>query len=491
MGIIGRQTIKSTIYIYLGVVIGFFIRAHFFPNFLTTAQIGILALLVSYGSIFARVALLGFNHATIRYFPYFRNKEEGHAGFLSIYLMVITVGFLVFLVIYQITGTFWVENGKSELFSQYYFLCIPLTIGLLIYTVMDNYNTVLYNASTGVLIREFGLRILTLLSLVPLIYGLIGFNTFIKLYVGTFFIIALLMTGFIIWRGEFHLNFRFKKIDKSMLSGMTGISIFGLFTGLTTEVVLQINNILVNQYYDESQTGIYVTNFFFATLILIPSRGLNKIAPTMISDAFKIGDIKGINRIQFKSTINQLLIGVLIFIGLCINLDNIYYILPESFAIGSWVIILTGMANVIQMSAGVSSAIIGFSDYYRYNTFLSILQLVILIAVNLVLLPHFGITGAAVATLVASFVINYIKYLITKKKFGIQPYGKKHLLVLGIALLCLGFNQLIPVMEYYIFDIAVRSILISVVFVSINYFLKTSLQLNDNLNKALRMLRIR
>jgi O-antigen/teichoic acid export membrane protein len=474
----------------LGVVIGFVVRAHLFPQYLTEAQIGVVALLISYGSIFAQVALMGFNHAAIRYFPYFRNRDLSHSGFLSLYLLVVAVGFLVFLVIYNLTGKYLVHSEEIETFSQYYHLCIPLTVGILIFTVMDNYNTILYNASTGVLLRELGLRLLVLLSITPLIYGLIDFDLFSKLYVGTYLVIALLMLSFIVWRGEFHLNFSFQDIERNMMRAMAGISIFGFLTGLTNVAVLQVNNILINEFYDEAQTGIFVTNFFFATLILLPSRGLNKIAPTVISDAFKKSDIESVNRIQYKSTINQQLIAVLLYVGLLINLPNIYQILPESFAIGSWVIILCGLANVIQMTGGISSAIIGFSRYYRINTYLSILQLVLLVGLNVLLLPKYGINGAAWATLIAMLILNILKFWIIKDKFSIQPYGKKHVIVMITALVCIGINVVLPKQDHFIVDIMFRSIPVALVYVTLNYLLKTSRQLNDNINKSLRILRI-
>ncbi len=490
MGIIGRQTIKSTIYIYIGVVIGFFVRAHFFPQYLSEAEIGVIALLISYGSIFAQVALLGFSHATIRYFPYFRNRDQSHGGYLSLYLLIISIGFLIFLVIYKITGNILVDSEEIDLFSQYYYLCIPLTAGILLFTVMDNYNTVLYNASTGVLLRELGLRLLGLFALIPLILGLIDFKFFSQLFVGTYIVAAFLMVGFIIWRGEFHLNLDFKTIEKSMVRAMAGISIFGFLTGLTNVAVLQVNNILINEFYDEAKTGIFVTNFFFATLILLPSRGLNKIAPTVISDAFKNGDIETVNRIQYKSTINQQLIAVLLYVGLYINLSNVYEILPESFAIGSWVIVICGLANVIQMTGGVSSAIIGFSQHYRINTYLSILQLFLLISLNVILLPGYGITGAAWATLLAMLVLNVLKFLILRAKFDIQPYSKKHFIVMLTAIVCIGVDALIPTQSHFIVDILTRSIPVAIIYTGLNYILKTSRQLNDNINKSLRLLRI-
>ena len=490
MGLIGRQSIKSTVYIYLGVVVGFILRAKLFPQYLSESEIGILALLISYASIFAQIAILGFNHATIKYFPFYRNPKLGHHGFLLLYLLVATAGFLLFMGLQWLVAevTF---NDETDLFSQYYFLCIPLTASLLLFMVMDNYNTALYNASTGVFLREFVLRVAMLAFFLLFIWEIIDFPSYAYFYIGSFFLIALLMTAFIVWRGEFLVKPTSRLWNKTLLKAMAGISIFGLLTGLNTVVILQVNNILIDAYYDEAMTGIYITNFFFAALILLPSRGLNKIAPTIISNAFKARDLDTIHSVQYKSTINQMVIGLLLFVGLYINLHNVYRILPDAYAIGSMVIVYTGLANVIQMLGGIGSSIIGFSDYYRYNTYLTIIQLVTLVLLNILLLPTWGITGAALATLGAIVVINILKFVFLKAKFNIQPYGIKHLLGLMIAAICLGVNYYLPQLPQLIPDILMRSVVITIVFVSLNYLLRISPEMNNAINKALEKLRIR
>ncbi len=491
MGIIGRQAIKSTIYVYFGVLIGFVLRAQLFPNFLTESQIGILALLVSYSSIYAQVALLGFNHGAIKYFPFFRDSKSGHQGFLLLYLLIALGGFLIFLVLQKVVFNLAYSGQENTVFAQYYYLCIPMTLGLLVFMLFDNYNTILYNASTGVLLREFGSRLLMIIFFVPLVMEWMSFDQYALLYVGSFIIIAMLMTGFVGWRGELQLKPTPSLWEGKLLKAMALISGFGFITGLNNVLILQVNNILIDQYYDEALTGIYVTNFFFAALILMPSRGLNKIAPTIISDAFKNNDLKVIHGVQYKSTINQFMIALLIFMGLMINLDHVYEILPESFAIGIWVIVLTGLANLIQMLGGVSSAIIGFSNHYRYNTLLSVVQLIVLIAVNLLTLPKWGITGAAVANLAAIALLNVLKFIFLKRKFNIQPYSFKHLLIVIVALLCWGINAFLPELSNLYLDILYRSLIFTLVYGILNYFLKISRDMNNTINKTLEKLRIR
>ncbi|MCK4664785.1 MAG: oligosaccharide flippase family protein [Bacteroidales bacterium] len=95
MGVIQKQSISGVIYSYIGVGLGFFITVILFTRFLSTEQIGLLRLLVSYSTIIAMFASLGINSVTIKLFPYFRNVEKKHHGYLGIALLVSLIGFFI------------------------------------------------------------------------------------------------------------------------------------------------------------------------------------------------------------------------------------------------------------------------------------------------------------------------------------------------------------------------------------------------------------
>ena len=82
MGIIIKQTIKSSIYAYTGIALGFITTALLMPKVLTEAEVGLVRLLVSIMVLLAQVSNLGFNAAGGRLFPYFRNPERQHNGYL-------------------------------------------------------------------------------------------------------------------------------------------------------------------------------------------------------------------------------------------------------------------------------------------------------------------------------------------------------------------------------------------------------------------------
>ncbi|RZK92226.1 MAG: hypothetical protein EOO62_33500, partial [Hymenobacter sp.] len=88
MGIVRRQGLRNTLISYVGLGIGFVNTTLVLPRLLAAEQLGLLNVLVALATLGQLVSALGFTNITMRYFPYFRNPETGHSGFLPLLLGV-------------------------------------------------------------------------------------------------------------------------------------------------------------------------------------------------------------------------------------------------------------------------------------------------------------------------------------------------------------------------------------------------------------------
>lgn len=93
MGHIKSQTIKGSIFSYLGVILGFAISGLLLPRILTTGENGLLKLLIAWSALFAQFGTLGFAHATGRLFSVFRDEKSNHHGFFALSAIVSLAGF--------------------------------------------------------------------------------------------------------------------------------------------------------------------------------------------------------------------------------------------------------------------------------------------------------------------------------------------------------------------------------------------------------------
>jgi O-antigen/teichoic acid export membrane protein len=481
MGIIQRQSIKGTIYSYIGVIIGFVTTALFFPRILSTEEIGLLKLLVSFSIIFAQLGSLGFNSVLYRLFPYFRNPQKGHNGFLSVAMIVSILGTLISFILLKLLSATIISNNieSSTLFVDYFYLLYPLILFTIFFNLFDTYNRALYDAVSGTILKELVQRIFILLSIIVYFFDLISVKQFVYAYTISLSLPTLILYLLLVKRKHFLLSKPSHLFTKPMIKDMIDLSFFGIIGGFGSMAIFQVDSILINKYLGLGPTGIYATNFYFGSLILISSRTLLRISATVISESWKRNDLINIADVYKKSAINQAVISLILFVLLWLNIENIYHILPEKFAIGKWVIFYIGLANVIEMSTGANSMIIQTSKYYRVNTVFIFIWLGLLILTNILLIPVYGITGAAIGTLFSNAFTNLLRFGFLRIKFNMQPFGYKSLTLLLIGAGSYLAAAYIPRLNNFIFDIIVRSGVCIVLFV----FLVIRLKISEEINK--------
>lgn len=480
MGIIQKQTIKGTFYSYIGVAIGFITVGILFPRFLNPDEIGLLNLLVAFSAIFAQVASLGVNSVTTRYFSYFRNPEKKHHGFLYILLLVASFGFILSITVFFILKSSIVQNNieKSDLLVEYINYIIPLILFTLFFTIFDNYNKVLFNAVFGIFLKEFFQRILILISILLLILKFISFSQFLFLYIVSLCIPTIYIIFYIIRKKEFSLHRDPTFLKKNLVKSMTSVAIFGIIGGFSNILINYIDKIMINSILDISSTGIYATAAFFGIVILIPSRSLLKIASAIIADAWKEKKLYLIKDIYYKSCINQFIIGLLIFIGIWANINNVFEIITKEFISGKYVIFFICLTNLIDMGTGVNGVIISTSKYYFWQTYFILFLATLVVISNFIFIPIWGITGAAVATFISGFLYNLGRYLFLYKKFKFQPFNYRYIIVIAIGLLSYFGSALLPEFNNFILDIILRSSFILLIYLPLIYFSKVSEEVN-------------
>jgi len=488
LGIIVKQTIKGTIYSYLGVGLGFITTAILLPHLLKPEEIGLLNLLVAFSAIFAQFASLGMNSVTTRLFSYFRSIENNHHGFLFILISVSLIGFILSTVGYFILKPSIIENNieKSYLFVEYIYYLVPLVFFTLFFIVLDNYNKVLFNASYGIFLKEFYQRILILISIILFALKLISFRYFVLTYVISLSLPTINLIIHLIRKKEFSLKYSSLLLKQKMRKSMYSVAFFGILGGFSGATIGYVDKIMVNALLDIQSTGIYATAAFFGVIVIIPSRSLLKIASAVIADAWKAKNLFIIKDVYYKSCINQLIIALLIFIGIWANINNVFKIIPAEFIRGKYVIFFICLANLIDMGTGVNGIIIGTSKYYRWQTYFIIFLAVLTIISNYLLIPKWGITGAAIATALSGFIYNFSRYIFLLVIYKFQPFNYKYLIVLTIGVISYYGSTLLPELSNFILDIIFRSGIIIVIYLPMIYFFNISSDLNQKINEVFK-----
>jgi len=490
LGIIQKQSISGTIYSYIGVILGFVITVVLYTRILTTEEIGLLRVIVSYATLFAQFAGLGFSAVSVKMFPHFRDPEKKHHGFLGLSLIVGLVGFSIALIVFLVLKPLVIDQSqdKSALFNEYFYYVIPLILFTLLFNVFDTYYRVLYNAVKGIFYKEIIQRGFVIIVILLYYFQLIDFNWLVILYILAMITPSILLFGSLIRSKQLHLRPDFTFISKGLRNEMISVGFFGILASFSGVLVLNIDILMINDMLGLSAAGIYTVTFYFGTLILVPLRTMGKISSVVVADAWKANDLITIKNIYKKSSISLSVIGILLFLGIWGNIDNIFHMIKPDFLPGKWVIFFIGIANLLDISLGVNPHIIVNSKYYRFLSYFLFGFAIVLVVSNLLLIPVYGIVGAAIASLISKFIYNLVKYLFLFSKFKLQPFDYKFLILIVIGLSAYWISTLIPSFSNYIVDIIIRSSAITALFMVPVYAFSISDDINQRINHFLQKL---
>jgi O-antigen/teichoic acid export membrane protein len=485
MGIIEKQATKNAIYSYLGAGLGFITVMGL--SRMTAAENGVIRILVSYAALFAQFANLGFTSVTIRFFPYFRNKDKGHHGFLFYALIVSLIGFLLCWLVFLFLQPHLIESNraKSPLFVTYLFYLMPLTLFTVFFNIFDSYLRAGFSSVIGSFYKEFLQRILILVVLCLYLLKLIDFNVFMLLYIAFTCLPTVMLMIYIIYKGEWHTRPAKGFITSDLKKEMLHLGFYSILAGGAGAIILNIDAIMVNQMLGEEQTGIYGIAFYFGTILLIPARSIYRITSSIVAENFRQDKIEAIKKLYRQSCNTQLAIGALLFIGIVANIDNIMQLLDPKFGPGKNVIIILSAGYVVEMATGINQVIISNSKYYKYDAYFIFIMMAITIVSNWILIPIYGITGSAMATAITVVVNNALRYFLLKKKYHMQPFDLNNLKLIIISIISILPGILIPQINNIYIDLGVRSCAIGVLFVFLILRTEASPELNNKARKIL------
>ncbi len=481
MGVIRTQTIKGTIFTYLGAVIGVITNIFLFAKYFTTEQVGLISVIFAYALLFSQLASLGIDSVTVRLFPYFRNETKKHNGFVFLLTTTLLIGFLLSTILFFVIKPYIIENvgETTNLFSEYANFVIPLAFFSLLFNSFEVYSRVLYKSVRGTFLKEFIQRILIVIAILIYILHFVNFNSFVIYYSIAIAIPTVILIILIFFDKQ--LSFKRVKgfIKPELKKSIISVAFYGIVSAFASTVILSIDRIMIERMLGLSEAGIYSIAFFFGVIITMSSRALLKISSIIVADAWKNNDLNTIRDVYYKSCINQMIFSALLFVGIWANIDNVFYILPANYILGKYVILWVCLGSFIDMSTGINNAIIGTSKYYKIQSLFMAIFVLIIIITNYLLIPIYGITGAGIANAISLFLFNFMRWLFLWVKFNYQPFNYKYLIVLAITFLSYLIGYYLPKMNNFILDIVIRSGVIFIVFGLLIYFSKVSYDINE------------
>lgn len=482
MGVVIKQSAYASIINYIGVAVGAVNMIFLFPEFLSQEELGLFKAMFSMAIILSPFAQLGLARSTLRYFPRFSQSDQSSGRFFTFVLILAFLCIAIFIGLFQLIDQ-WVfsffEKNASELIHQYWLIIILASIMVYI-SIFEAYYKAQLNVVIPTFMREFVLRILS--SALAFFYFLdyLSFEWFLRLSVGTYAISLSLLFIILIYKGQLRFNFSIFQLEKSFVKEMLKYSVFIMAGAVGSVIVLQIDQLMVTGFLGLKENAIYVIAFFMGTVIEIPKRSISQMSDAIIANAFEYERLDEVKKIYKQSSINQLILGSFVFILVIVNLDNIYAIMPKGdlFSSGKIIVIIIGLSKLINMAFGVSAEIIISSKHYKANIYFVLILSALTIGLNMLLIPEYGLAGAAVATFTSVFLFNLLKMFYIYYKLQFQPFSLQTISAVLLSAFCFFVVSAVPQFSNPILNGAYLTLLTFIVFGILMLVFKPSKEIN-------------
>jgi len=479
--------------IYFGFFIGVFNILVLFPRYIPVEYMGLTKVIQDFSILLAAFATLGFTAPFFRFNPHYQKYTlAGQNDLLQLYLLVVHIGIALvvtacFFLKETITGYF---NAKSPLFSTYYYHALIFAYLLLIFNVMELYLNARGESVIQTFSRELVLRILILLLIVAVFFGL-PVRYFVHLFSIHYLVPILLLMWYIKSKFPSPVGVRFSKTTSRLFPYIRNMAGFGIFQYVVGASVPVIDTLIVGSMVGLDGVANYLVSGYIATLVHVPVRATSGILGARIADFWKNNKIDRIQELYQRTSMSYLIFSVFIVTIILLNINLFQFVIGTNLKISLTVVGCLVAAKIFEMSTGLSNLILSYSKKWKLDTLLSIVSIAISIPLNIHFVGKWGIFGAAFSTLILAILTFSMRIGLLFFIYKLFPFKRETILFILFSILLSGSFYWLGLRTENFWAKLALTFIYSVIYLTFVISLKFSKDINIVFNEILKRLSIK
>ncbi|MFB3387397.1 polysaccharide biosynthesis C-terminal domain-containing protein [Flavobacterium sp. LAR06] len=488
MGIVLNQSFKNTIITYIGFGIGAINTLYLYPIYLGATYYALTNYILSAANVIMPLFAIGMQNTLVKFYSQYKTEEEREQflSFTALFpiLMCIPLGIIGIFFFDDITAFVSKENPVVREFM----LLIPF-VGLCMayFEIFYAWARVHMHSVFGNFIKEVGLRLVSTIALIGLYFNWMTLIQFVYFTAAIYFVAFLITMFYAFYIKKPNFQIAIPANVKSVME----YTFYIILSGSVANLLLDGDKLILNQYMEIENIAYYSVATYIALVISVPSRAMHQIVYPITAKLMHENKHDELNSLYKKTSINLQIVGGFVMLCIFVNINQLYEIVPEDYRGGIPVVFMIGLSKYFDLILGNNNAIIFNTKYYRTVLFLGLGLVVLTFVLNVIFIPIFGIMGSAFATLLSITCYSLAKLLFVVKKLDLYPFTKQNLYSLAITTLLFLIFYFWEFPVYPLVGIALKSILVTIVYVYLNYKFNISPDINEVLNNLLKKAKIR
>ena len=415
---------SSTAYISrgLGVVLAFGVQVYV-ARTLGDSEFGFYTWIIAIMNLLSIIGMAGMPTATLRFTSqYYKAGDENNLRrFFKTSTTTVIVASTITMIIASIVSYFFIPDLDDNLriYLVLGFMILPF-YGLM-RLILDNLlaiKRVFWGSAPFDVFRQiFFILIFSTLLLFPEV----AYKAFNPLLSYLFSVVIVLGMGVFLY-------FKFSEVksvnsdeeQESRKAWLQAGFVMMLLSGFSI-IFSNCDVFMVGLLMDEDHAGYYSAATKIANVILFGLFAVNAISAALISEQYKKGDMVELNRTVKMAVVNSFIFTTPIFLFVIFVGGFLLLIFGENFLSAKtslWILAFSCFANTLFGSVGLMMTMTGRE---RAAAIIMGSCAVINVIMNYVLIPIFGMEGAAISTLVTIVLWRGIAAVLVYNQLGIDP----------------------------------------------------------------------
>jgi O-antigen/teichoic acid export membrane protein len=461
---IQRQSL-ITLFSTIALTIVGFLSTIYFAHTLGPAPLGSYFLFLAYFGIFNLIGDGGFGGAAVKRISEGKETNEYFSAFVFIRIVLLAV---------SVTALLCAEPYLKDVTSSGVFFWLLLALLISVFSGCTGIG-IYGSGKVGLYQISFFLDafLRTLFQIIAVFFGF-GVAGLAGGFVG-----GLIAGGIANFR---YLDLKLVRFRLSHLKNLSGFSFWIFLTASGSLVFSYADTILIGVFMSNADVGIYRTAFQLTSVATFATLAFHTVLYPKISNWGTQGQITEIENSLARAWTYSLFLAIPTCIGGWILGDKLlYYIYGASFVEGTSALFILLLVQVVNVFMFLGTMSLTALNRPKDAFWITVIAAIANILLDIILIPIMGITGAAVATLIAMTVNALGALILLSRVISVKfEYGPaKNILTaagfMGIFLLFIHF--LLPLTHV----IAVLAVVIVGAFIYILVLFKLDRKIHDEL----------
>jgi len=407
-----------------------FLLLPLYTRVLTPDDYGIIALAQALAQLIASIVQFGLHHAVSRF--YYKHYQQ--PARLRTYLTTILAALIIESAALGVVMTVFAETLAPLAFNRAgmreYFILVawlaPFTevIEVTLITLLASERPVAYSlVSSG---RLFSLAMLNILFVIVFRMGARGSLLANLLATGLLAVAAAML-----FRSYFSIKLNWADLVQSFKFGLPLVP--GLLSGW---LLSYFDRIFLSHYGTYANVGIYAVGFTLGTIMTFVVTSVGQAWSPVFFKSMEEGSLQSRQRVIRATTLLVALYTVVAFGLVVLSREMVTIMTAPQYRAAATIMPLVVLYYYTSSLGGIMLDRVFFAGKTHWSSIITLMATAVTVAGNFVLIPRFGVTGAASALALGGVTAMVMGFVIGEKVYPLQyEYGAFFKMILAATLL--------------------------------------------------------